>query len=248
MSMSVRCAGCGLQYAGHRGLRGLLPGLPTGRARYARMLTEVPGLPPARPAAAGRGGPGRRRHAGPVPGRRGLLRLLPHPLRAAAGGRGVVVPAGHRAAVPGPLPVRVPAQPRHAVGHRVASLADRHRRLPQLRARRSRGGSRPCRPRAPARAVHRFPDGAVGPGRQRPHHGVRRGRHRHPRRPGPGSAGPPHPGRGKGARRVPVHLQPGPAAHRQPAAAQPGPASGPRGTTSSAPATARSSGPGSATT
>jgi predicted NAD/FAD-binding protein len=42
MSMSVRCAGCGLQYAGHRGLRGLLPGLPTGRGRYARMLTEIP--------------------------------------------------------------------------------------------------------------------------------------------------------------------------------------------------------------
>ncbi len=42
MSMSVSCAGCGLQYAGHRGLRGLLPGLPTGRGRYARMLTEVP--------------------------------------------------------------------------------------------------------------------------------------------------------------------------------------------------------------
>jgi uncharacterized protein len=42
MSMSVRCAGCGLQYAGHRGWRGLLPGLPRGRARYTRMLTEVP--------------------------------------------------------------------------------------------------------------------------------------------------------------------------------------------------------------
>ena len=42
MSMSVRCAGCGLQYAGHRGLRGLLPGLPAGRGRYARMLTEIP--------------------------------------------------------------------------------------------------------------------------------------------------------------------------------------------------------------
>jgi uncharacterized protein len=42
LSMSVRCEGCGLQYAGHRGLRGLLPGLPCGRARYARMLTEIP--------------------------------------------------------------------------------------------------------------------------------------------------------------------------------------------------------------
>ena len=42
MSMSVRCEGCGLQYAGHRGPRGLLPGLGRGRARYTRMLTEIP--------------------------------------------------------------------------------------------------------------------------------------------------------------------------------------------------------------
>jgi uncharacterized protein len=42
MSMSVRCEGCGLQYAGHRGPRGLLPGLTRGRSRYARMLTEIP--------------------------------------------------------------------------------------------------------------------------------------------------------------------------------------------------------------
>ncbi len=42
MSMSVRCAGCGLQYAGQRGLGGLTPGLRRGRARYLRMLGEVP--------------------------------------------------------------------------------------------------------------------------------------------------------------------------------------------------------------
>jgi uncharacterized protein len=42
MSMSVRCAGCGLQYAGHRGLAGLTPGLRQGRARYLHMLTEIP--------------------------------------------------------------------------------------------------------------------------------------------------------------------------------------------------------------
>jgi predicted NAD/FAD-binding protein len=42
MSMSVRCAGCGLQYAGHRGLAGLTPGLRPGRARYLHMLTEIP--------------------------------------------------------------------------------------------------------------------------------------------------------------------------------------------------------------
>jgi uncharacterized protein len=42
MSMSVRCAGCGLQYAGHRGLAGLTPGLRQGGARYLHMLTEIP--------------------------------------------------------------------------------------------------------------------------------------------------------------------------------------------------------------
>jgi uncharacterized protein len=42
MSMSVRCAGCGLQYAGRRGLAGLAAGLPRGRGRYLRLLAEVP--------------------------------------------------------------------------------------------------------------------------------------------------------------------------------------------------------------
>jgi len=44
MSMSVRCAGCGLEYAGKRGLGGLTPGLLRGRqrARYLHMLAEIP--------------------------------------------------------------------------------------------------------------------------------------------------------------------------------------------------------------
>jgi predicted NAD/FAD-binding protein len=42
LSMSVRCAGCGLQYAGQRGPRGLLAGLTRGRSRYTRVLTEIP--------------------------------------------------------------------------------------------------------------------------------------------------------------------------------------------------------------
>jgi predicted NAD/FAD-binding protein len=42
MSMSVRCAGCGLQYAGQRGLGGLTAGLRQGGGRYLRLLTEVP--------------------------------------------------------------------------------------------------------------------------------------------------------------------------------------------------------------
>ena len=42
MSMSVRCAGCGLEYAGARGLGGLFPDLRRLREpRYLRMLVEV---------------------------------------------------------------------------------------------------------------------------------------------------------------------------------------------------------------
>ncbi|WP_040685524.1 NAD(P)/FAD-dependent oxidoreductase [Nocardiopsis baichengensis] len=43
MSLSVQCRGCGLEYAGSRGLRGLAPGPGVlARPRYLRMLTEVP--------------------------------------------------------------------------------------------------------------------------------------------------------------------------------------------------------------
>jgi len=42
MSMSVSCSGCGVRYAGKRGLTGLGAGLNRGGRRYLRMLTEVP--------------------------------------------------------------------------------------------------------------------------------------------------------------------------------------------------------------
>ncbi|MDQ2812706.1 MAG: FAD-dependent oxidoreductase [Actinomycetota bacterium] len=42
MSMSVQCGGCGLQYAGQRGLAGLAAGLSRGRGRYLRLLADVP--------------------------------------------------------------------------------------------------------------------------------------------------------------------------------------------------------------
>jgi uncharacterized protein len=42
MSMSVRCGGCGLHYAGKRGLGGLVPGLSRGGHRFLRMLADVP--------------------------------------------------------------------------------------------------------------------------------------------------------------------------------------------------------------
>jgi predicted NAD/FAD-binding protein len=42
MSMSVRCAGCGLHYAGQRGLGGLAAGLRRGGGRFLRLLADVP--------------------------------------------------------------------------------------------------------------------------------------------------------------------------------------------------------------
>src|ERR1700722_1544382 len=42
MSMSVSCAGCGVSYAGQRGLAGLGAGLHRGGTRHLRMLAEVP--------------------------------------------------------------------------------------------------------------------------------------------------------------------------------------------------------------
>ncbi|MGH3502265.1 MAG: NAD(P)/FAD-dependent oxidoreductase [Nocardioidaceae bacterium] len=43
MSMSVRCDGCGLEYAGARGLRGLFPSARNAiRGRFLRLLAEVP--------------------------------------------------------------------------------------------------------------------------------------------------------------------------------------------------------------
>ncbi|MEU2509027.1 FAD-dependent oxidoreductase [Streptomyces sp. NPDC007863] len=42
MSMSVRCEGCGLEYAGARGVRGLLGGGNARRGRHLLMLADVP--------------------------------------------------------------------------------------------------------------------------------------------------------------------------------------------------------------
>jgi predicted NAD/FAD-binding protein len=43
MSMSVRCQGCGLEYAGSRGLSGLVPAPGTlARPRYAPMIARIP--------------------------------------------------------------------------------------------------------------------------------------------------------------------------------------------------------------
>jgi predicted NAD/FAD-binding protein len=42
MSMSIACAGCGLEYAGGRGVRGLVPSLRTvATRRYLRLMSEI---------------------------------------------------------------------------------------------------------------------------------------------------------------------------------------------------------------
>ena len=58
MSMSVRCAGCGLHYAGKRGLTGLTAGLHRGGGRFVRMLAEVPRFHRAARHLLAAGGPG----------------------------------------------------------------------------------------------------------------------------------------------------------------------------------------------
>ncbi|SHJ21756.1 Predicted NAD/FAD-binding protein [Nocardiopsis flavescens] len=42
MSLSVSCEGCGLEYAGARGARAMLPTRSRARPAYLRMLTEIP--------------------------------------------------------------------------------------------------------------------------------------------------------------------------------------------------------------
>jgi predicted NAD/FAD-binding protein len=78
MSMSVSCTGCGLRYAGKRGLAGLSVGLPGGGRRYLQMLAEVPKFHrgarrllasiPSRGALAGPGPAGPESAAGPTLG------------------------------------------------------------------------------------------------------------------------------------------------------------------------------------
>ena len=174
--------GCGLQYAGQRGLR--RPGrraAPGPRPATCACSPRCPRFhrPPAR--LLDHGDPDGQ--TSPIFSERaGSLATSPRisllPLVAAVWS---CPPDG--AALSGPVPVRVPGQPRDAVGVRVAAVADRDRRLPPLR-----GTGRQAAGRDPA--VHAGPGGAPPPGsRGGPRRGrrdapVRRRGHRHPRRPG----------------------------------------------------------------
>ncbi|MGW4852520.1 NAD(P)/FAD-dependent oxidoreductase [Streptomyces sp. NPDC004288] len=57
MSMSVRCDGCGLEYAGARGAAGLFASRASLRGRYLRLLAEVPVFHRGARRLLARGGP-----------------------------------------------------------------------------------------------------------------------------------------------------------------------------------------------
>ncbi len=128
-------------------------GPAAGRLAVPAGARRSPAVPPGRPAAAGVGavrqGAARRPPTRRLPARRRLFRVLHRAFRRAAGRGRLVLPAGPGAALPGRLPVRVPRQPRHALGHRVTAVADRSRRVAELRRADRRPGWRrcACRPR-----------------------------------------------------------------------------------------------------
>ncbi len=193
MSMSVRCAGCGLEYAGARGLPGLFA-QPRSliRPRFLWMLGQVKRF--HRQAAQMLESDDATTtleefiHAAPV------HRVLRQPLPAAAGLRRLVVRLRRRTQLSGSLPVRVPAPPRHADRHRIAAVAHRRRWLANLcRA----GGQEPLRgAHGYARARGQARSGRRGDSRRRrPGPSGRPGGARHPSRPGAGPAGRSHAGR-----------------------------------------------------
>ena len=225
MSMSVRCAGCGLCYAGKRGPGGLAAGLRRGGGRFLRLLADVPRFHRAARALLNDPADG--------PGDATFGEFLDHggysgyfqahfalPLVAAVwscpAGTAQEYPARYLFAflanhgmlsISGSPPWRTVAGGSRCYVERAAA------RLARVRAR------RPGPRRAP------LPGRRRGARRLGPGVPVRRGGHRHPPGPGPRAARPGHRGRTRGARRLPLHPEPGPAAHRRPAA--PGPPRGP---------------------
>ena len=226
MSMSVRCAGCGLQYAGQRGLAGLAAGLPRGRGRYLRMLTEVPRFHRAARRLLGRPDPSRTRLSADFLRTSGFSAYFTAhfalPLVAAVWscptGTALRYPARYLFAflanhgmlsVSGSPPWRTVTGGSRCYVERAAKRLHDIRLSTPVRAVRRRPEARGRRAHAEVRdaggETYRFdavviathPDQALPPAR------------------------PAHPGRTGRARRVQLHPQPGPAAHRRHAAAPP---------------------------
>ena len=235
MSMSVRCEGCGLEYAGARRLRRAVrrSRRNLARPRYLRMLGEVTALPPAR-------APGARRRAAPATSPLGAF--------LAAGGYSryfvdhFMMPLVSRGLVGRAETVSLSYPARY-----LFTFLDHHGML-------AVGGSPPWRTVVGGSRsyVERVGEGAVrgrasaprcarsaapADGRRDPRRRRRRAPRstascRHPPGPGAGACSP-HPTDAErdGARRLPLLPQRDLAAHRRFGAAPPAPAPGRRGTT-----------------
>ena len=142
MSMSVRCAGCGLEYAGARGLGGLFPQASNlARPAYLRMLAEVLRFHrhARRVLADERAGDVTLGAFVAVGGySRYFVEHFLLPVVSAVWSAGETVSLR----LPRALPVHVPAPPRDARGDRVAALADGRRRVASLRRGRRQGAHR----------------------------------------------------------------------------------------------------------
>ena len=162
MSMSVRCAGCGLQYAGQRGLGGLTPGIRQGRGRYLRMLAEVPRFHRAarRLLAAEPAGHHRDRTLGEFLDASGFSRYFTAhfalPLVAAVWS----CPPGTALSYPARYLFAFLANHGMLAIIRVAAVADRDRRVPLLRRAGRQAPARHPALSTPVRAVRRHRDGA----------------------------------------------------------------------------------------
>ena len=155
MSMSVSCSGCGVQYAGKRGLAGLVAGPAAWRRagtcgcwRRSRGSTGPPG------GLLASGESGELSLADFLRARGFSAYFTTHfaaPLVAAVWS----CPPDVALRLPGRLPVRLPRQPRDAVGFRLAAVAHGERRFAVLRrAHRGRPGEDPaCRLRSFPSAV-----------------------------------------------------------------------------------------------
>ena len=211
MSMSVSCSGCGVQYAGERGLAGLCAGLRRGGPRYLRMLAEVPRFHRAarrvlEPGESGELSLGRVSCA-----RRGFSAYFAtHFAAPLVGPSGRARRTWHCATRR--LSVRLPRQPRDAVGFRLAAVAYGQRRFAVLRrGRRGRPGEDlpvvSCRFRPPV------PRRGGGARRVRGSARLRRRGDRHPPGSGAADARRRHARGTVSPRRVPLSRQPGSAAH-----------------------------------
>ena len=160
MSMSVRDDDAGLEYAGARGIGGLFPSLSSsGPAPLSPDARGGQAVPPRGHRAARRRVGRRRRTARRVRRPARVLRVLRRALHDAARRRRLVVRARRGDALSGPLPVRLPPAPRHAVGVRLADVADRRRRFGDLRPGHRGRGCDEVVTGMPVRSVQRVADG-----------------------------------------------------------------------------------------